>query len=146
MKVITVIGEKESGKSSYIKYIFLKLLKKGGNALFYETVGADKLDFHAIMLWKKRMIAFCSAGDVDVHKWNIIEDGVKLAEKTKSDVLINALSTTDFTVSDYELKYNIDYEQIPVKKYLSRYKKLVFFKKKVLKTLRLCKPEFWKTY
>ena len=81
MRIITVQGDSDTGKTTLIKSILKKLLSKGAVLIFYEIKGADKQDFHAVVLWKSRIIAMCSLGDEsDKKDYKYIEDGLILAK------------------------------------------------------------------
>lgn len=145
MRVITVVGKKEIGKTTFIKYVFYHLLKRGGKVLFYKTIGQDELDFHSIMLWKKRMIAFCSVGDADIPYWSIIENGLDFGKTYSADILINALSISDFTVEEYKNKFNKDEIVFffMIQERLSKFLKRINCWK-ILQSIKQTTPVFWK--
>ena len=94
MRIITVMGDSDIGKTTTIKNALAKLLSKGAALIFYKILGADNQDFHAVVLWKSRVIALCSLGDTGNKNacFKYVVDGLNLAKRYNADVLVNALS------------------------------------------------------
>jgi len=96
LKVITIFGDNNSGKTTLINYVFTKLMETGGELTYYHIIGADTRDFHAIVIWEGLIIAFCSIGDPAdeeiENKWKYIEDGIENAKKFNAEILLNAVS------------------------------------------------------
>ena len=62
-EIITVFGPDNSGKTTLIWNVFNKLLADGGEVTYFHLLGNDANDFHAIVVWKGKIIAICSIGD-----------------------------------------------------------------------------------
>lgn len=96
LKVITIFGDTNSGKTTLINYVFTKLMETGGELTYYHIIGADTRDFHAIVIWEGLIIAFCSIGDPAdeeiENNWDNIEKGIKTAKDFKAEILLNAVS------------------------------------------------------
>lgn len=107
MKIITVSGPDNSGKTTLIQYVFQKLISDGGKITYYEACGARVDDFNAVIVWHGKIIAFCSIGDKpDYGKKNEnglqnIENGIRLADQHFVDILLNA-RTEDISEVDYK--------------------------------------------
>lgn len=106
MKVITVTGEQNTGKSSTIRKVYQMLWydKTNPRRISFETDGGDKCDFISILNWKKKIIVFKSLGDKndeggDEFAW--VKQGLDVAKAVKADILINAL-TTDLDEKKYK--------------------------------------------
>jgi len=111
LKVITIFGDNNSGKTTLINYVFTKLMETGGELTYYHIIGADTRDFHAIVIWEGLVIAFCSIGDPAdeeiENKWDNIEKGIKTAKDFKAEILLNAVSynienNMQTTINKYE--------------------------------------------
>ena len=132
-KIITVFGLENSGKTTLIWNVFNKLLEDGGELTYLHLVGHDANDFHAIVVWKGKIIAICSIGDKadknegDDEKY--IKDGVNVALDYEAELLLNTMS--DFSDKPNNVltkevfdKMKSDYEKILVKmKIYGAYKK-----------------------
>ncbi len=145
MKIITVKGESDSGKTTLIKYVFLKLIHKGAKIIFFENRGDKKQDFHAVVFWEAHTIAFCSAGDIDNPDF---EEGLNLAVKYNANILINALSIDQGLFIDgyknlldkqYDIK-NFKEDVITIES--SKYKKRINCKK-IIKSIKQTLPYFY---
>lgn len=148
MQIITVQGKSNSGKTTLIRNIFLKLIKNGAGIVFFENRGESKQDFLAVIIWKSRTIAFCSAGDIDTPDWNIVEEGLKLSEKYNANILINALSIDQgLTIDGYKnlLKthYNIINFQEDVFTIESSKRQKRINCKRILKSIKQALPCFY---
>lgn len=148
MKVITITGPSNIGKTTFVKYIFLRLLKKNAKIVFFETRGKDKQDFHAVVIWESRVIAFCSAGDRDTPDWKTIEEGLKLANKYNASILLNVLSLDQgLSISGYENLLNKNYKSncftnIQIIRKLSKYSLSRKFHR-IMKIIRPTLPMFF---
>lgn len=148
MKIITVQGESNSGKTTLIRYVFLKLIHKGAKIVFFENRGDRKQDFYAVIDWDSRTIVFCSAGDIDNPNWNIVEEGLKHAEKYKANILINALSIDQgLTIDGYKnllnKQYNIkDFKEDVIIIKSSKCKKRINCRT-ILKSIKQTLPSFY---
>lgn len=96
MKVITVQGECNRGKTALVKYVFETLKQAGAEILYYKEVGAYFEDIHCVLRYDCKVIAICSIGDIadeeEKDDWKYIKDGIELAKNYAADVLINVLS------------------------------------------------------
>ena len=63
IKIITITGEENCGKTSLVKYLFELLKQMGAEVIFYKLVGAHFEDFITILMLKGKLIAICSLGD-----------------------------------------------------------------------------------
>lgn len=129
-KIITVFGLENSGKTTLIWNVFNKLLEEDGELTYFQLTGNDTNDFHAIVVWKGKVIAICSIGDKsDGDDGRYIEEGIKVAIEYKAELLLNAMSdffdeTTNFLTKEIFDKMNSEYEKILDKmKVCSIYKK-----------------------
>ncbi|MBQ9207423.1 MAG: hypothetical protein IJ158_12040 [Treponema sp.] len=97
MKIITIKGNQNSGKTTLIKYAFDNLKHDGAEILEYKVSGHLQDDFTAIILWRGIKVYIQSLGDIndetDEGQMSWIKDGVKNAEKLNADVLINAFTS-----------------------------------------------------
>lgn len=143
--IITVTGAENTGKTTFIKYIFFRLIKQGAEIIHFESIGHAKQDFHAIILWNSRIIGFYSAGDLANPDWSIITEGLDFAEKYNASILINALSIgSGLTVGGYENLLNKRYgtksfEKIMITKRLSKIIRKIKFKR-IMKYIKDCLP------
>lgn len=112
MKILTIIGKENSGKTTLIKDLFNYLKQNEAFMLYYKVTGAHYEDFHSVLICKGKVIAFCSIGDYaddDVYDANdklwplkYIEEGLKLALEYSADILINT-RTSNLNETDYKL-------------------------------------------
>lgn len=95
-EVITVTGAENVGKTTLVWAVYNKLLADGAESVYFHIVGADAKDFHAVVIWNGKIIAFCSIGDradkKENNNWKYIEDGIEMALNHNAEILINALS------------------------------------------------------
>ncbi|MDE6719159.1 MAG: hypothetical protein K2J68_04805 [Treponemataceae bacterium] len=96
MKVITIEGEQNSGKTTLVRNVLRRLVNDGAEVLCYETYGHLRDDFHAVVIWRGRKITLCSIGDLITY----IRKGIEKARITWSDILLNTR-----TLSVEEEKY-----------------------------------------
>ncbi|MDE6245598.1 MAG: hypothetical protein K2M50_08080 [Treponemataceae bacterium] len=96
MKVITIDGEQNSGKTTLVRHVLRRLVNDGAEVLYYEVLGHLRDDFHAVVIWHARKITLCSIGDAITY----IRDGIGRAKATWSDILLNTR-----TLSVEEEKY-----------------------------------------
>ena len=91
IKIITVSGPDNSGKTTAIQKVFHKLTSDGGEITYYKACGVRLDDFHAIVVWHGKIIAFCSIGDLPdipedgshIDDLQNIENGIKMANEQK---------------------------------------------------------------
>lgn len=94
LKIITVIGKRNTLKTTLITKVYNEI-QKNGILQFYKFEGADKQDFKALVKWNDKKIAFCSIGDPADPKhipFEYILRGLVFASKNEADILINAYS------------------------------------------------------
>lgn len=151
MRIITVMGDSDIGKTTAIKDTLAKLLSKGAVLIFYKIIGADNQDFHAVVLWKSRVIALCSLGDSDDKNggFEFVVEGLNLAKQYNADVLVNALSYSikngdkDETEKEYSVILNNilrTTKYIPIEPcfFKSSVRKIICEIKKAEKNVLLC--------
>lgn len=151
MRIITVMGDSDIGKTTTIKDALVKLLSKGAVLIFYKVIGADNQDFHAVVLWKSRVIALCSLGDSDDKNggFEFVVEGLNLAKRYNADVLVNALSYSikngdkDETEKEYSVILNNTLrtaKYIPIEPcfFKSSVRKIIREIKKAEKNVLLC--------
>ena len=100
MKIITVVGNTNTGKTTLIKYTFDMLVRNGAFVLYYDVTGAKLDDIRAVVIWNGKVISFCSIGDEaddDIEDendffWRLsyIRDGIKIATSHKAEIFLNA--------------------------------------------------------
>ncbi|MDY6030436.1 MAG: hypothetical protein SPI86_01610 [Treponemataceae bacterium] len=107
MKIITIFGDENVGKTTLVWDVFNKLMETGAELTYFHVFGADGRDFHAIVVWEGKIIAICSIGDVayeeDIKDSGISEDeksflyvknGIDMARKYKAEILLNVVSNS----------------------------------------------------
>lgn len=93
MKIITVTGKENTGKTTLIWTIYNNLLENGAEITYFNLLGRDSKDFHAMVVWKGKIIAICSIGDIsDNNDEQYIKDGIEMAKEHDAEILLNALS------------------------------------------------------
>ena len=98
IEIITLKGDKNSGKTTALRCLYVKLLKKTGTSKYiYEHEGADDSDFSAKLNVNGKIVVIKSMGD----GIKFIRDGLDFAKKENADVLINAWN------NDLDKKYSI---------------------------------------
>ncbi len=112
MKIITIEGNENTGKTTLVKELYRYLNLRGAFVLYYEVTGAHYEDFHAVIIWNSKVIAFCSIGDyadIDENKaddklwpYAYIKKGIELANKYSAIILINT-KTSNLSNTDYKL-------------------------------------------
>lgn len=115
MNIITIFGVGNSGKTTLIKNVFNQLKDSDGEIFYYKVQGKDRNDFHAILVWRGKIIAICSIGDCaddeeknsndTLWKLNYIKSGIVLAKEYEADILINAFSldnSNNLTKENYD--------------------------------------------
>ncbi len=90
MKVITIEGEQNSGKTTLVRNVLRRLVNDGAEVVFYEACGYLYPDFHAVVIWRARKITLCSIGD----SISYVHGGVKRAKENSSDILLNTRTLT----------------------------------------------------
>lgn len=103
MKVITIEGDKNAGKTTLVRHVLHRLVNDGAEVLYYEACGAFRDDFHAIVIWHARKITLCSIGDLISY----VRDGIAQAKDTFSDILLN---TRTLSVKEEEYKQSLPSE------------------------------------
>lgn len=88
MKIITVKGEKNTGKSTLLKYAFKQLVADGADVIEYDCNDFLTDDFCAYLIWHGKKIVIYSIGDSAKY----VEEGVKKANDWKVDILLNSLT------------------------------------------------------
>lgn len=110
MKIITVIGKSDTGKTTLIKSVYESLKRQGAFVLYYDVTGAHYEDIRAVVIWRGKTIAFCSIGDwadddykINGDLWHLsyIKEGIEIARGKEADILINAL-TSNIQEDDYK--------------------------------------------
>lgn len=111
MKVITIEGGKDAGKTTLVRNVLRRLVNDGAEVVFYEACGYLYPDFHAVVIWRARKITLCSIGDL----FGYIQGGVKRAKENSSDILLN---TRTLTVEEEKYKKllpsDCDLRSVPV--------------------------------
>lgn len=85
MKIITIEGEGDAGKTTLVRHVLRRLVNDGAEVLYYEATGHLYDDFHAVVIWRSRKITLCSIGDEITY----IKKGIDRAKATWSDILLN---------------------------------------------------------
>lgn len=96
MKIITLKGESDVGKTSTIRMVYQALWQdeKNTERISFETDGGDKCDFITILKWKRKIIVIKSLGDAekkDDFSW--IKNGWEIANSIHADILLNTIDT-----------------------------------------------------
>ena len=99
MKVITIEGGQNAGKTTLVRHVLRRLVNDGAEVIKYEVTGQYYDDFFAFLMWKAKKIVLRSIGD----KLSYITPGIELATDEKADVLLNARTTT-VNESEYKEK------------------------------------------
>ena len=111
MKVITIEGGKNAGKTTLVRNVLRRLVNEGAEVVFYEACGYLYPDFHAVVIWRARKITLCSIGD----SISYVQGGVKRAKENSSDILLN---TRTLTVEEEKYKQllptDCDLRSVPV--------------------------------
>ena len=100
MKVITIEGGKDAGKTTLVRNVLRRLVSDGAEVVFYEAGGYLYPDFHAVVIWRARKITLCSIGDSITY----IREGIKRAKENSSDILLN---TRTLTVEEGKYKQSL---------------------------------------
>lgn len=100
MKVITIEGGKDAGKTTLVRNVLRRLVSEGAEVVFYEAGGYLYPDFHAVVIWRGRKITLCSIGDSITY----IREGIKRAKENSSDILLN---TRTLTVEEEKYKQSL---------------------------------------
>ncbi len=103
MKIITIKGGKNSGKTTTIRNIYQKFtVMKNSKILEYTPAGFDKTDFDAIVSVNNQIVVIRSYGDGISY----IRTGLQYAKSKEADVFINAWN------SDLDKAHNL-LEELP---------------------------------
>lgn len=90
MKVITIKGAKNTGKTTLLKYAYKNLLTDGADIIEYDCSDFLTEDIYAYLIWRGLKIVIFSIGDSIEY----VKKGIEKANFWKVDVLVNALTTT----------------------------------------------------
>ena len=116
MNVITMVGKSNTGKTTFIKYIYEKLLNDGAELIFYKKTGRFYDDFYALVYRNKMAIALCSIGDkstetdckfdkglaINNKRLAYVQRGIEMATRFHAEFLINTLNEEDISVNEYK--------------------------------------------
>lgn len=103
MKIITIKGGKNSGKTTTIRNIYQKLtVMKNSKILEFTLAGFDKTDFDAIVSIKNKIVVIRSYGDGISY----VRTGLQYAKSKQADFFINAWN------SDLDKNYDL-LEELP---------------------------------
>lgn len=101
MKIITIKGGKNSGKTTTLRNIYQKLtVMKGSKILEFTPAGFDKTDFDAVVSVRGTIVVIRSYGDGISY----VRTGLKYAESKNASFFINAWN------SDLDNNYDIKIE------------------------------------
>lgn len=101
MKIITIRGAKNSGKTTILRNLLQKIcIMRDTTLVEYIPEGKDKCDFKAAISVNGKIVVINSCGDAI----EFIRDGLKFAESKSADIFITAWNT------DLEKKYEIKIE------------------------------------
>lgn len=102
MKIITIKGGKNSGKTTTIRNIYQKFtVMKNSKILKYTPAGFDKTDFDAIVSVNNQIVVIRSYGDGISY----IRTGLQYAKSKEADVFINAWNSD--LDKDYDIKIEL---------------------------------------
>ena len=96
MKIITIKGANNTGKTTLLKYTYKNLLTDGADIIEYDCSDFLTEDIYAYLIWHGLKIIIFSIGD----SIEDIKKGIKKAKYWKVDVLVNAL-TSKISESQY---------------------------------------------
>lgn len=111
LHVITITGNKNTGKTSLIKDLYRYLVSQNAFIRFYEATGAYLEDFNAVVIYHGKEISLCSIGDFsaegyerdgDLGALEYIKYGIEIATNYKADILVNVRTSTNMTENDYK--------------------------------------------
>ena len=98
MKIITIKGGKNSGKTTTIRNIYQKLtVMKDSKILEFIPAGFDKTDFDAIVSVQNHIIVIRSYGDGISY----VRTGLQYSKSKQAEIFVNAWN------SDLDKNYNI---------------------------------------
>lgn len=110
MKIITIKGANNTGKTTLLKYTYKNLLADGADVYEYDSSEFLTEDIYAYLIWHGLKIIIFSIGD----SIEDIKKGIKKAKYWKVDVLVNAL-TSKISESQYRKLIPEDADFIPMK-------------------------------
>lgn len=107
MKVITLIGLTQCGKTTIITDVFKELCLNGAKEHVFLEEGNDKKDFKALVTFNGKKIAFNSIGYIadKGHLYSeYILSGIVFASEKEADILINTYTEPfpEFSQAVYE--------------------------------------------
>ena len=133
MKIYTISGCSNTGKTTFIKYVYERLINEGADLIFYKKTGRFYDDFYALVYWNQMSIALCSIGDkstksdcqfdkglkINNEKLAYIQRGIEMATRFHADFLINTRNEDEISENKYKSllkEYQIsDYEPFHLK-------------------------------
>ncbi|MDY4766975.1 MAG: hypothetical protein SO238_00965 [Treponema sp.] len=89
MRIITIIGDDNSGKTTLLQYMLNQLKNTGAEILSFSRLGHNYDDFECILFWKGKKVAMCSIGDAKKY----IDEGLHRAKDSNPDYIINVVNT-----------------------------------------------------
>ena len=102
MKIITIKGGKNSGKTTTIRNIYQKLtVMKNSKILEFTPAGFDKTDFDAVVSVGNTIVVIRSYGDGISY----VRTGLKYAESKNASLFINAWNSD--LDKDYDIKIEL---------------------------------------
>ena len=115
MRIITIKGEQNSGKSTLIRNLYQHLTKiKNIKIITYTPAGYDRTDFDAVLSITNKIVVLRSYGD----KISYVREGLENANSKNADVFINAW--TDSLDEKYDIQKELPNTEIsnnPIKIY-----------------------------
>lgn len=94
MKIITLKGKKDVGKTTTIRKVYQTLWQdeKNTERIAFEIDGGDKCDFITILKWKGKIIVIKSLGDAETKDdFSWVKNGWEIARLIHANYLLNAL-------------------------------------------------------
>ncbi len=105
MKIITVIGKPNTGKTTLITGVFEKLKAGGAKVTYFKSLGSNNKDFEAFLFHGDLKIAFYSIGDKADPSHSPMEyvaNGITYGYNSGADIFINAFSNSILSISEKE--------------------------------------------
>lgn len=90
MKTITVKGDKNTGKTTLLKYAYKYFLADGADIIEYDCNDFLTDDFYCYLIWRGIKIIIFSMGD----SLKYIKQGIAKAKYWKVNVLLNSLTNS----------------------------------------------------
>lgn len=91
MKVITIEGDQDTGKTTLVRNVLRRLVNDGAEVLYYRVYGHLCDDFHSVVLWRAKKIMLYSIGDRIEYIKEGLEflEGVDWIKGVGADILVN---------------------------------------------------------